>query len=599
VSSPAPSGSSTRTAAILLGLAGTFAAWAALLAWTGGVDLRPLGIPFRTTEWFRPAGAAFVLVSIWIIRFPGAARRLVDALVALTDRAAPLLVVGLAVGTLIIGLRFGSYVAGGADSYGYVSEAKLWRAGELVVQQPFTRDLPWPEQDETFSPLGYRPWRSGGAIVPRYAPGLPILMALAALILGDCGMYVITPVLGAVTIWLTYVLGVQTGSRIVGLGAAALLASSPVFVFMLLSPMSDVPVMPFFAAALIIASSKVRARAFWTGLALSGAIMIRPNLAPVAGVFVVFLAVREATWRQRFAAVVACGLGVLPSLVAIGIINAHLYGAPWTSGYGDLRELFAWRFLVDNLSRYPKWLVDTHTPLIGLCVVPLIAVRRVEAGSQAAVLLCGAFVLALWGSYLFYLPFDAWWYLRFVLASFPPILVLALLGWRLIVSFLPSWGRAVVLAGLFAGVATFQVRQIQDMYLLNFRIGESVYPSAASYVDKVLPRNAVIVTGQHSGSIRFYAGRLTMRFDVLDPAWWPRALDVLVAKGYRPYVLLTEPEEEPFRQQFSLSARDDAPGTIVAEMTQPQRIRLYDPLRQTSPTKPEAIPRVLVCPCYW
>jgi hypothetical protein len=575
-----------------------FAAWALVLVLTGGVDLRSVGIPFRTTDWVRPAIAAVVLVVIWVIRFPRAAVRAIEVLVVLTDRAAPLLALGLAIVTLIMGLRFGSYVAGGADSYGYLSEARLWMAGDLVVQQPFARELPWPEQDATFAPLGYRPWRFGGAIVPTYSPGLPLLMALAARILGDCGMYVVTPVLGAVTIWLTYLLGARTGSRSVGLGAAALVASSPVFVFMLLSPMTDVPVMPFFLAALILAVSTVRGRAFWTGLMLSEAIMIRPNLAVVTGLFAVFFAIREATWRQRIVAIGTLGLGVLPSVVAIALINAHLYGAPGRSGYGDLSELFAWRFLWDNLSRYPKWLIESHTPLIGLFVVPLIAVRRVEAGARAAMLLCGAFILVLWVCYLFYIPFEAWWFLRFVLASFPPMLVLALHGWRLIVSRLPSWGRAVVLAGVFGGVATFQVRQIQDMRLLDFRDWESAYPSAAGYVDKALPRNAVIITMQHSGSVRFYANRLTIRFDVLDPAWWPRALDALVAKGYRPYVLLSPSEEEPFRHRFDLSARDDAPGTIIAEMIEPH-VRLYDPLRQTSPAKPDPISRVRPCPCGW
>jgi hypothetical protein len=291
--------------------------------------------------------------------------------------------------------------------------------------------------------------------------------------------------------------------------------------------------------------------------------------------------------------------GILPSVVAVGIINAHLYGSPGRSGYGDLRELYAWGFLLDNLARYPKWLIETHTPLIALCVVPLIAIRRVEAGSRAPILLCAALVIALWASYLFYLVFDAWWFLRFVLASFPPLFVLAMHGWRLVAGILPSWGRAVILTIAFAAVATFQVQQIQQKELLNFRVGESVYPSAAAYVDKALPRNALIISMLHSGSIRFYANRLTMRFEVLDPAWWPRALEVLVSKGYRPYVLLAESEEAQFRQRFGLGAHDDAPGSILAEISQPQHVRLYDPLRQTTPAKPDPIPRVLLCPCGW
>ena len=46
-----------------------------------------------------------------------------------------------------------------------------------------------------------------------------------------------------------------------------------------------------------------------------------------------------------------------------------------------------------------------------------------------------------------------------------------------------------------------------------------------------LPPNAILISMQHSGSLRYYAGRPTLRYDWLTREWWPRALDVLAAQG--------------------------------------------------------------------
>jgi len=50
--------------------------------------------------------------------------------------------------------------------------------------------------------------------------------------------------------------------------------------------------------------------------------------------------------------------------------------------------------------------------------------------------------------------------------------------------------------------------------------------SAATWQDHTDPR-AAILTFQHSGSIRLYADRLTMRWDQLDVAWLDRASSTL------------------------------------------------------------------------
>ena len=113
--------------------------------------------------------------------------------------------------------------------------------------------------------------------------------------------------------------------------------------------------------------------------------------------------------------------------------------------------------------------------------------------------------------------------------------------------------------------------------------GDHRYVSIAKMVEQATDPSAVIFTGQHSGPIRYYAGRTIVRFDLLDPAWLDRAVQWLNAQGRRPYLLLEEWEMTEFQDRFSPS---NALGTIaLAPVVDyrapgvPGRIYLFDPAR--------------------
>src|SRR5258706_8636295 len=78
-------------------------------------------------------------------------------------------------------------------------------------------------------------------------------MAGAKLIAGHAAMFWVTPLTGVLLVWMTFAIGRRLGSPLIGLVAAWLLATSPVFLAMLVSPMSDVPASAFWAAALYFA----------------------------------------------------------------------------------------------------------------------------------------------------------------------------------------------------------------------------------------------------------------------------------------------------------------------------------------------------------
>ena len=143
---------------------------------------------------------------------------------------------------LYLGVHYGSFAAAGSDSYGYVSQARLWLDGIPRVEQPWVQDFSWPNREWVFSPLGYRPFSPDGTIVPTYPAGLPMMMAVSLGVLGENGPFYVVPVAGALLLWFTYLLGREaTGSKTAGALAALFLLASPVFLAHLLVPMSDVP----------------------------------------------------------------------------------------------------------------------------------------------------------------------------------------------------------------------------------------------------------------------------------------------------------------------------------------------------------------------
>jgi hypothetical protein len=572
-----------------------------VLALTGGVDLRHSGIPFSSRDWFRPAIVTLVATLIFTTRHRAAVIAWIAWLARHGVRGAPAVAIALSCGVFFVGMKYGSHVASNADSYGYVSQAWLWaNGGDLTIEQPFATEMSLPYGDFPFAPLGYRPSLGGGGIVPTYAPGLPILMAALMFPFGECGPYLVVPLLGGLLVWVTYKIGERvTSSRPLGFAAAVLMASSPTFLFMLMPPMSDVPVAALFCSAVLAALTPMRGRAFVTGLLVGLSVLVRPNLAPMAAVFAVYLAWLDGNWRDRFITLIAFGIGCLPSVIAVAIIHTHLYGAPWKSGYGDFNKMFAWSFLSTNARQYLTWLAETQTPAMLLCLVPLLAMPKLPAERRPMVALLGAFAAGIWLCYLFYVPFDAWWYLRFLLSSFPPLLVLAVLGSQLSLRWMSPAPRAVVLIAMVAAVAGYQLSQVQDKAVLHLGAQEAVYYSTGRYVRRVLPKNAIVLSGFHSGSVRMYGERLTLRYDWIDPANYQRVLETLVAKGYRPYLVLGEGEERDFRTQFNLpqTPGDSAPGVLIAELTQPGTVRLYDPLRETPVGTPRVIPALIPHPC--
>ena len=456
------------------------------------------------------------------------------------------------------GVVYGTWVAGGMDSLGYVSQSDRWLSGPLIVPQPGIDAIPWPNALQTIVPLGYVPSPDGRGSAPYYSPGLSMLMALARLVAGYCAVFWVVPLCGGLLVASTFVIGRHVRSEAVGLAAAALVATSPVVLFMSTAPMSDLPAAAFWAlslAAALVPGRVSTGRAIAAGAAAGVSILIRPNLVVIAALIALYLLLRAGRPRRDdVRAVVAFSAAVVPAALFIAWINTVWYGAPTKSGPGDLAgDLFSAANIAANFVLYPTWFVTTQTPLavagVAALFLPLRRIWRTRENVAIAVLFAAMFVVTLFMHSLF-IPLDEWWYLRYLLVLWPPIFVGLGMVWSL------AWesarpglrlGSVVVLIGLcLVGLRIATLRN-------SFANGpmERRYVEAARLLSGHTKPDAVIFSYQHSATARYYGGRMTVRYEWVPREWLGRAVAWLESQGRHPYALLEEWELERFREHYA------------------------------------------------
>lgn len=476
---------------------------------------------------------------------------------------AALYAAALSLAAFALGIRFGTFAASGADSYGYVSQADLWRRGALIVDVPLAEAIPmWRNADWALTPFGYRPGGGPGRMVPTYSAGLPMLMAGFGTLGGAEAVYLVVPALGALAVWLTFVLGRRLGGPSAGALAALALLVSPPFLFQLMWPMSDVPAMAWWLLAFVLALRGTAPGAAAAGAAAAAAILTRPNLVVLAVPLVLLTASAGVGGRGRLGRVAAFGTPALAGVGAVAAINLHLYESALASGYGTFSTIYSLAYARPNTINYGAWLVQAQTPFVLLALAAPFLLRGEPRARRAAIagLACAATVVL---AYLFYTPFDHWTYLRFLLPALPILLALAAAGFARIAP-ARSWRRAAAFGLVAATLAVWGVWHGRAAF--RVRTEEARYATAGRFA-AALPPSAVILCNQHSGSLRHYAGRVTIRFEWLDPDVYPQAIAALRRLGRPVYVVLDDWEREIFRERYAGSADLawlDEPPLVVA-----------------------------------
>jgi hypothetical protein len=359
-------------------------ALAALAFITGGLhlDLEVADISIRSRT--RPVAIAAVLM---IVRAWAARRAARTPHLPSSDRdrrpangarfpqsgpAAPARIVLLALVLTAVGywLAFLTMVCGGSDSYGYVSASGLLLRGSLVEPQPIASWLPVANALDVATPAGYVPSGDRSGIAPMYPLGLPLLMAAMTLVAGASGPYLVAPIAGVVSLILVAGIAVawqargsrssaESGAcdRWIGGLAAALVAWNPLMMAYAKQPMSDVPATMWFLAA-VWALVRDPARPLAAGLLAGLSFLTRPGgLGSLA-------ALAALAWfgaADRRGSVARFALGFAPWAALQALLQWHLFGSPFQTGYGSLAALYAGQSIADNLAIYATGFLSVHS----------------------------------------------------------------------------------------------------------------------------------------------------------------------------------------------------------------------------------------------
>jgi hypothetical protein len=475
-------------------------------------------------------------------------------------------------------IRLGAFVAGGADSSGYLSQARLWETGSVIRPESVSQKVDWLYADWTFCPVGYRPGIQKGTVVPIYSVGYPMVMGLVRRVFGARTEMYVVPIAAAGLVVCTAILGTWMGGFLVGAVASLLLATSPPFVLQSLQPMSDVPTAFWWALAAVLGRGRKVVYSVVSAAAVILAILTRPNLAPLAVPLVLLVLAgrkpedRSSNWTGAIIILIAATLGA--GLVAY--LNTTFYGAPDVSGYGAAGDLYQLTFGPVNLARYTGWLIQTETVLIlaTLAGVVLIAVKNELGFFTAAVV---AIVLL---SYLFYRPFDNWTYLRFFLPAYP-FLFVALVSLANINAFGGRPGlRQALIVILTLVIVSAHIKFILDNDVLKTESKENKYLEVTDYVQRALPANAIFISHQYTGSLRYYTDRAILRYDWLQPDRLDYAVRTLEQLGYTPYFLLEDWEEPIFRDRFVAYSRLAKLDWYPSVEFRTNHVRVYDPAKR-------------------
>ncbi len=496
-----------------------------------------------------------------------------------------LLAAAAATSLAAVGFLKGTYAAGGSDSSCYALMAEAFASGHLQPTSALASQVPWPEGAKTFTPGGFVPSETNpSGVAPICAPGFSLLLAPFVAVGGLEALFWVTPVAGALLVWMAFLAGRTFGGPLTGTMSAVLIAVSPPVLYQAVQPMNDITTAALWMAT-FVASLKRR----WglAGMFCGLALLVRPNLLPLAIVAVLFAGMGDSTLRNkdwglgirqagRFA------VGAIPFMLIVFLLNDRLYDSPVRTGYGQFANLFSLSAIPTNAAHYLGWLIETHTPFPLLAfAAPLVFARekRKDAWLAIGLIVATAFI------YLIYTPFDDWSYLRFLLPAIALMLVLASAVAVALLQHVVSGSRRtgtrdsrtpVVAAAMTVALAVFCVRAATDRHAFALQFLEQRYRSAGLVVRDRLPAGAVVLSVWDSGAVRFHGRKEALSWEGLDPAWLDRSLAWLAQHERQPFILVESWEEPGFRTRFAnhsdIGKLDWPPKYEIDRV-----VRIYDP----------------------
>jgi hypothetical protein len=578
-------------------LAAVSAGWAIRLKLLGGIHVVVLGHLIRSNNpspplaWAFGSAVAFVIAGgvpavgrVWRrIARPAEVASVIRRLGRFLSARG--MALALAAVVFATGSVYATTVASGADASGYVSQADRWIQGTLKPPQPWVGQVPWPNPRWTFTPLGYVPVDDVPpyAQAPIYSPGLPLMMAAAKIVGGQAALFLVVPLCAAAMVLATFGIARRVRGPTAGVMAAWLLATSPIVIWMLVFPMSDVPVAAAWTVAFFFLMGDGAGSTVTAGLFSAVAVLIRPNLFFLAPIMSLWVFVRvwnpPRSFGRRLRDAALFYAGVAPGAIFIGVLFASFFGSPWVSGYGRLSDVLGTANVWPNLRLYFQWALSVQATLTIVGLVGLVIPFCWPTGnSRRAVAIAALMVLGITAEYAAYAVFDDWAFLRFFLPAWPWLAIGGAGVATTLFDRVPSGLKLVVVAGVI-GIGVVGVRTVRDRFVFDLWHYNRRYTAASMIIRDVSPPNSAVFSMEQSGALRYYSGRMPIRYDQLPPDWLDRSVDWLAGSGVHCYAVLDAWEIEPFRARFRGQQRVhglDTPIVLYQSYGQGTIVYFYD-----------------------
>ena len=459
------------------------------------------------------------------------------------SRAAVAVAILAALSLFTIGIVAGTWAVGGSDSSCYALMAEAFARGSLQPYLPFAGHAPWANATLTFAPAGFIPSPVRPAFAsPICAPGFSVVMVPFRWIAGMDGIFLVTPFAAAMLVWSAFVVARHLAGPIAGAAAAVLVATSPIVLFQTVQPMNDITTAALWMAVVAGTTLTGPGRPWIVGLLTGLAILVRPNLAPLALVVTVWLIARADRRLRTCSQLITAAV---PGIIAVAVLNWMLYGHPGRLGYGSAADLFSVTYVATNVAHYGRALFETQTPFLALALAAPFVVRREVRGVVWLGVAMAATTVAI---YVLYRPFEEWWYVRFLL---PAIALAIALATAVTVVMLK---KPVLVAALVLGLSVFGVWTANERQVFQLQALEARFQHAGHFARDRLPPNAVFINVWQSGTMRYYANRESVLWDSLDPSSLESAVAWFRQQGREPFLVFERWEEPGFRSRFGSSS---------------------------------------------
>jgi hypothetical protein len=236
-----------------------------------------------------------------------------------------------------------------------------------------------------------------------------------------------------------------------------------------------------------------------------------------------------------------------PFVLAQALLQWRLFGGPLTSGYGPVAQLFAGGSVLTNVRIYLEgmWTIHSVVWLIGLLAACLARPRTPLVLAVTTLVLSGI-------PYVLYFEFDHWETLRFLLPAIVLLTIAAAGGLSAVLAPLGREWIPAVATIAFAIVPAVQTeRFLSREGVPQLMTAEARYPLVAAHLKEQTAPNAIVLAAQHSGSIRHYGDRLTLRWDLMRSEELEPLMTAVAEHGHPLYVVLEGTEQRRFTEGFA------------------------------------------------